>query len=191
MQHDIDTNFLMRKHIMSRPHTTLSTTRRALRGDYSPLLLYRIDASGHAHECGVIELLYPEGCTFSFSEPALWPLDDEMEDGWFRGLPYFFADMRPQGFLGRNFAGKVASSPLLVTTFKVDADVHRWNEDDVLCVLNLWALDQPGNYILGDQCLRQFLHAQSAGRAPVLDIPITSAYPQLAMQVMRGDVFDH
>jgi len=79
--------------------------RRALRGRNDSLPLYRIDVSGTGHVVGALDLTYPEGSALTFSEPFAWPLDKgEMNDGWFDGLPYPLFDMRPQGFLGRNFA---------------------------------------------------------------------------------------
>ncbi len=33
-----------------------------------------------------------------------WPVPDEARDGWWEGLPYPFYDMRPQGYMGRQFA---------------------------------------------------------------------------------------
>lgn len=134
-----------------RARRTAYAARRAIRGNPNPLPLYRIDALGRAHEAGLLEPVYPEGCALSFTETCPWPLDDEMTDGWFRSLPYFFGDMRPQGFLGRNFAHQFAA------ILQMDQDVQRWNEDDVLHALSLLGWDQPGDYILGEQALRRFL----------------------------------
>jgi len=74
-----------------RARRTAYAARRAIRGNPNPLPLYRIDALGRAHEAGLLEPVYPEGCALSFTETCPWPLDDEMTDGWFRSLPYFLA----------------------------------------------------------------------------------------------------
>jgi len=73
-----------------RARRTAYAARRAIRGNPNPLPLYRIDALGRAHEAGLLEPVYPEGCALSFTETCPWPLDDEMTDGWFRSLPLFF-----------------------------------------------------------------------------------------------------
>src|ERR1035437_679021 len=78
--------------------------RRALRGSEASLPLYRIDENGRGHEVGHLDLTYPEGSALAFTEPFPWPFAGDMRDGWFDGLPYPLVDIRPQGFLGRNFA---------------------------------------------------------------------------------------
>lgn len=124
-------------------------TLRAIRGKQDPLPLYSIDESGRAHELGFLEPIYPTGCaTLPTAFP--WPLDDEMADGWFRGLPYPLGDMRPQGFLGRNFAHQHSA------ILQVDEAVNRWSEEDALHALSVLGWDQPGNYILGEESLRRF-----------------------------------
>jgi hypothetical protein len=91
----------------------------------------------------------------TFIDAFPWPLDDEMADGWFNGVPYPLGDMRPQGFLGRNFAHQFAA------ILQVEDAVNRWSEDDILHVLSVVGWDQPGNYILGEQALRRFLRCSS------------------------------
>lgn len=113
-----------------------------------------------------------------------WPLDDEMTDGWFRGLPYPLGDMRPQGFLGRNFARQYAE------ILQVDEAVNRWSEDDVLHVLSVRGWDQPGNYILGEESLRRFLVEQQQGSHFLTDQEIATAYPQLALKALNSGISD-
>lgn len=167
-----------------RARRTAYAARRAIRGNPNPLPLYRIDALGRAHEAGLLEPVYPEGCALSFTETCPWPLDDEMTDGWFRSLPYFFGDMRPQGFLGRNFAHQFAA------ILQMDQDVQRWNEDDVLHALSLLGWDQPGDYILGEQALRRFLQEQQNGSHFLCDDEISTIYPQRALQALNFGIAD-
>jgi hypothetical protein len=61
--------------------------RRALRGSLQPLPLYRIDQLGQAHEVAKLLPVYPAGCAVEFTEPLDWPLDENMRDGLFDGLP--------------------------------------------------------------------------------------------------------
>ncbi len=119
-----------------------------------------------------------------FMQAFPWPLDDEMADGWFRGLPYPLADMRPQGFLGRNLAHQFAA------LMQVDEDVARWNEDDVLHVLGVLGWDQPGNYILGEQALRRFLEEQQHGAHFLSDDEIETEYPLRALQALNFGTAD-
>lgn len=165
-----------------RARRTAYAARRSLRGQMAPLPLYCIDKMGRAHEAGLLGPIYPSGCAMSFAEPFAWPLDDEMADGWFRGLPYPVADMRPQGFLGRNLAHQFA------TIMQVDEDVQRWSEDDVLHVLCMLGWDQPGNYILGEPALRRYLEAQQQDTHFLTDDEITTVYPLRAMQALNYGV---
>jgi hypothetical protein len=149
--------------------------RRPLRGDASAIPLFRIDPSGRGREIGQLELTHPAGTALSFREPFPWPLDGDMADGWFDGLPYPLVDMRPQGFLGRNLARNHALD------LDVADDPERWSDDDVLYVLAVRGNDLPGDLILGETAYRRFLDGFGAGGQPVLDDgEIEQAYPRLA-----------
>jgi hypothetical protein len=167
-----------------RARRTTYAARRAIRGKQDPLPLYSIDELGRAHELGILEPIYPVGCAMTLPTEFPWPRDDEMTDGWFRGVPYPLGDMRPQGFLGRNFAHQNAA------ILQVDEAVNRWSEDDVLYVLSVVGWDQPGNYILGEQSLRRFLAEQQQGSHFLSDQEIATAYPQRALQALNFGVAD-
>lgn len=167
-----------------RARRTTYAARRAIRGKQEPLPLYSIDELGRAHELGILEPIYPAGCAMTLPAEFPWPRDDEMTYGWFRGLPYPLGDMRPQGFLGRNFAHQNAA------ILQVDEAVNRWSEDDVLYVLSVVGWDQPGNYILGEQSLRRFLAEQQQGPHFLTDQEITTVYPQRALQALNFGVAD-
>lgn len=125
--------------------------KRPLRGNSAPIPLYRIDERGQGHEIGLLSLTYPEGSFLSYQEGFLWHLDKDMSDGWFEGLPYPLLDMRPQGFLGRNFARAHAR------VLGVSDNPEFWTDDDVVHVLAATGHDQPGNLILGEAAYRRFL----------------------------------
>lgn len=126
--------------------------RRSLRGRSAPLPLYRIDAEGTGHVAGSLCLTHPQGSALSFTEPSVWPLDPgTMREGWFDGLPYPLLDMRPQGFIGRNFAH------LHGQTLEVAENLNDWSDDDVLHVLATCGHDQSGDLILGDRAYQRHL----------------------------------
>ena len=165
-----------------RARRTAYAARRPIRGRMDPLPLYHIDEAGRAHEAGLLEPVYPQGCALLFFRAFPWPLDDEMADGWFRGLPYPLGDMRPQGFLGRNMAHQFAS------ILQVDDDIKRWSEDDVMYFLSIFGWDQPGNYILGEPALRLFLEEQQRGTHFLADDEVEAAYPLRAIQALNFGV---
>ena len=152
--------------------------RCALWGRLQVLLLYRIDAAGQAHAVATLFRVYPAGCTLDGSEPLGWPLDADMQDGWFEGLPYFLDDMRPQGFLGRHFAQHHAG------LLQVSADPKVWSEDDTLHTLALLGSDQPGNYVPGEPALRQWLAHSQQQAFPLAENQVAAAYQRMAEEAM-------
>jgi hypothetical protein len=165
---------------------TKYAARRALRGDMTSLPLYRIDQDGVQHELARLDLVYPEGSAASFSEEEafVWPLDDDMKQGWFDGLPYMMQDMRPQGFLGRNFARHHAAM------LKVSDDPATWSDDDVLYALSLLGDDVPGDLLVGETAARTWLArmqaVNSGAAAPGLAATqLAKAYPQHALQALE------
>lgn len=157
---------------------TAYAARRALRGNMQALPLYRIDSQGQPHEVSIFFPIYPAGCALEFAEPIDWPLDENMCDGWFEDLPYFLDDMRPQGFLGRHFAKHHAD------LLQVSADPMAWSEDDTLYALTLLGSDLPGNYILGEPAMRQWLANSQKDVPPLDDSQVATAYLLKAEEAM-------
>lgn len=157
--------------------------RRELRGNARPIPLYRIDEAGRGHELGHLSLIYPEGSWLEAPAGFPWPLDKDMADGWFDGLPYPLLDMRPQGFLGRHFAHAHALD------LGVSGNPEEWTDDDVVHVLATAGYDQPGDLVLGETAYRRFLAAQDRGSERFLgEDQIEAAYPRLAEAAMgQGD----
>lgn len=154
--------------------------RRPLRGNTAPVPLYRVDEQGQGHENGQLSLAYPEGSFLSFQEPFPWPLDRGMSDGWFAGLPYPLVDMRPQGFLGRNFARAHALD------LGVSDNPEDWSDDDVAHVLATTGYDQPGDLILGEVAYRRYLDSRRTGEDRFLaESAVEASYLQSAEHAMR------
>jgi hypothetical protein len=147
--------------------------RRPVRGRSAPLPLYRIDAAGHGHLLGRLSLIEPSGSGIQWAAPCPWPLDQDMADGWFHGLPLY--DMAPQGFLGRHCARRHA------TLLGVSEYLADWSDADIAHVLATFGQDQPGDLVLGEAALAGALTAQA--------VPSTRAdYPALAERALAfGD----
>lgn len=149
--------------------------RRPLRGNTTPIPLYHIDEHGQGHEIGLLSLTYPEGSCLVNQEGFPWPLDKDMSDGWFEGLPYPIVDMRPQGFIGRNFAR------IHAVDLSVPDNPDNWSDDDVVHILSLMGHDQPGDLILGEAAYRRFLELTRKSDARFLsDAQAEESYPRLA-----------
>lgn len=162
---------------------TRHALRRPLRGREAPLPLYRIDESGRGHEIGQLDLVAPEGSALTTRGMFPWPLTDEMRDGWFDALPYPLFDMRPQGFLGRNFARAYALE------LDVPDNPDEWTDTDIAHVLATRGEDQPGDLILGEVSYRRFLENRRAGRERYLTgTQVETAYPELAARALAHGV---
>jgi hypothetical protein len=158
---------------------------RALRGSVAALRVYRIDEQGTSHEHALLYLTHPDGSAIDFQESAEWPLPDaQMRDGWFDGLPYPLLDMRPQGFLGRNFARRHAA------LLQVDENPEKWSDDDAVYALSLLGSDVPGDLILGDAAYRRWLASVQAPEVGIADDELTARYAALADESLQQGVGD-
>lgn len=161
---------------------TAYAARRPVRGNADPIPLYRVDPAGHGRQLGWLEAIYPHGCVLAFEDPVTWPLDEVMQDGWFEGLPYLLDDMRPQGFLGRNFARQNA---LLL---QVSDDPTQWGDDDVLHALAVLGSDAPGDWIVGEAAYRRHLQALQTPEPFLPEAEVVAAYQGLAQEAMNYGV---
>jgi AraC-like DNA-binding protein len=117
--------------------------RKPLRGELAELPLYEVDASGCAELVTSLALVHPQGTCMSLASTA-WPVPEESRDGWWDGLPYPLYDMRPQGYMGRQFARAEHRQ------LRVSVNPEEWTDADVLYVLSRTGSDVSGNLILGN-----------------------------------------
>lgn len=151
---------------------TRHAARRPLRGIAAALPVYRVDADGRGHEAGSLELAAPQGCHFDLRGLG-WPAGD-MASGWWEGLPYPLYDMRPQGYLGRNFARRIAAD------LGVSPNPNDWSDDDAVYVLTLRGSDMAGNLIVGDAAYEKWLETLARPSQPLPGTAQPDAYAELA-----------
>src|ERR1700712_3075189 len=111
-----------------------------------------------------------------------WPVPDEARDGWWPGLPYPLQQMRPQGYMGRQFA-QVEHKALAVS-----ANPLEWSDDDVLFVMSQRGTDLSGNLIVGDTACEQWLAARAAAVEPLPEADIGDSYVALAGHAIAAGV---
>lgn len=139
---------------------------RRLLGGLRALPLYRIDSTGQLAQAGELLPVQPEG----------WIAPD---DEYLQGLPWYLQDMRPQGFLGRAFARRMAEH------LGLDADCTRWTDDAVLQALLIAGNEAPGNWLVGAESASRALAADAA---PIPESARAALYPQLAAQALAGEL---
>lgn len=103
--------------------------------------VYRIDPMGQLTRLGVMTPARPD--VFVMHQDDGKVLTSE-------GLPWWLLDMRPQGFLGRAFAGRHASA------LGLPASVNEWSDSQTLRALLQQGHNTVGNLFLGDEAHRQW-----------------------------------
>jgi hypothetical protein len=146
--------------------------RRTLRGKAAPLPIYRIDVQGRGEQMAELDLIAPQGALLDLAVMG-WPTL-KTHHGWWGGLPYPLYDMRPQGFLGRNFAHQIALD------FAVSENPEDWSDDDIAYVLSVRGVDCVGNLIVGDAAYQQWLKWQSNLPESCNEADLPTHYAQLA-----------
>lgn len=147
-------------------------TRNAFGGG-NKLPLVMVDAHGNTVLAAYIRPLAPNGFLVEPATGMPQVLMGESGSGLYQDLPYFLSDLCPQGFLGRQIAGDLASQ-----SSDFPPDPRHWNTNHIGRYLISNGDDLPGNFKFGEQALSR------VRRKPV---PTTERdYPALADSVMRG-----
>ena len=152
---------------------------RDVRGLGQALPLYRVDAAGKPGRIGTVHPLDPRGCWVEADVPLPSHLRGERGDGLYSGLPYFLADMQPQGFMGRGFSRRFPDLGL-------PANPATWSDDDALVALARTGDDCTGDLILGDPALERFYRTQLAEPRTIAMDERESAYAQRAEAAMAS-----
>lgn len=135
------------------------------------LPVWRVDDAGRLHALGELLPLRPQGFALRTPGGALHTSD---------GLPWWLADLRPQGFLGRAFAQRHA------VALGLPADLNAWSDRQVLRALAMQGHDAVGNVLLGDTARERFLALPPP--KPIGRRARGPAYARLATQALAGDV---
>ena len=160
--------------------------RRAVRsaGDRWPV--YRVDAAGRAGEWARVHALHGGVWVEWAGEAPAWAERALDREGFLDGFPFFLGDLRPQGFLGRRQARRVAEA------LRLPVDPRSWSDDDTLVFLQAEGDDLPGDLVMGDAPLRRVLaRALDATTTEVTDAMVAESaravrYPELATLVSAG-----
>ena len=142
--------------------------------------LHRIESTGHATHIGTLRALAGDGWFYRPEHPQPAWLHGEFSAGLFPDLPWFLEDMRPQGFLGRNFVHEHARE------LEAPDDLNLWRSDHVLAALLSHGDNLPGDLVLGEPALEQALRDMLDPPDAIEPDQRTSVYPQRAQAASQG-----
>ena len=147
------------------------TKIRDVRGLGGEFPIFKIDTDGNAHLIGTL---------FAVAQDHfLWnPLN--VREQLFRSLPWFIADLRPEGFVGRAFVRQLHEE-LGLPPRSVD-----WNEDHVLSALARRSEDTMGNLVIGQESIERYFRMVRELPAPIRDNAIANTYPRFAREAVDG-----
>jgi HipA-like C-terminal domain len=135
-------------------------------GAEQPIAITQIDGQGVPQPCGNLHAI-----GLLAGSRTAWVSQRRLEV--YEGLPWFIADMRPQGFIGRQFPSRVPQLGL-------PTSVGDWSDNHVLAALCAAGADEPGDLVLGRAALDRYL--QQPMLEPISQRRKASAYPQLASE---------
>ncbi|RZL64505.1 MAG: type II toxin-antitoxin system HipA family toxinoxin YjjJ [Variovorax sp.] len=153
----------------------------SVRGTTTTLPLYAVDVDGQGSALAHLSPVRPEGSSMELAGTD-WAMPEDARDGWWDGLPYPLHQMRPQGYMGRQFAQAQAAA------LGVPANPLAWSDDDVLVVLSQRGVDLSGNLILGDAACEQWLASRAQPLVPLAPRTLGARYLQLAEQAVAAGV---
>ena len=167
--------------VNGKARRTRYALRRPLRGQAAELPLYEVDAAGRAEPLASLALVHPEGTRMAL-EGSGWPVPEASRDGGWPGLPYPLDDMRPQGYMGRQFARAEHRQLAL------PAEPQAWSDAEIVFAPSQRGADLSGNLILGDPAYERWQAAKLAAPEPLRGAGVGRAYAALAEQALAAGV---
>lgn len=151
----------------ARRYSRLRDLRR-LGGNFP---VYAIDAEGNARLLGTLYCVA--------QSDFLWQPQDGREQ-LFKSLPWFLADLHPEGFVGRAFVRNCHQE------LGLPPRSNDWQEDHALMALVRRGEDTMGNLVVGQESLERYFRMiqEAAGTIPAA--ARTERYPRLAQEAMEG-----
>ncbi|NVO01053.1 MAG: type II toxin-antitoxin system HipA family toxin YjjJ [Geobacteraceae bacterium] len=147
------------------------TKIRDVRGLGGEFPIFKIDTDGNAHLMGTL---------FAVAQDHfLWnPVNASAQ--LFRSLPWFIADLHPEGFVGRAFVRQLHEE-LGLPPRSID-----WNEDHALSALARRGEDPMGNLVIGQESIERYFRMVRELPAPIKENAIADTYPRFAQEALDG-----
>ena len=155
------------------PQTLYACHRQGAWGK-SEIPVVVIDETGAETVAATLHPLSPKGFYFE-------SLTKMFSSQIYEGLPYFFEDLRPSGFLGRLI-------PRLHPDLDLPKDISMWTDDHSLLYLTHYGWDLIGNFIIGEKANDIYLENRIKRLDVVPENKREERYPQIANLVMSAGI---
>ena len=143
--------------------------------------LFAIDVQGRANLAGQLASLAGDRTYLASADQGPVLREGGEAPGVFPGLPWFLADLRPQGFLGRVFghahAARLGAPP----------DITLWSDRHVIAALLTEGDDLAGDLVLGEAMLERIQQRRLVESGAVDVHHRARRYPALASMVLAGE----
>ncbi len=157
--------------IIGKARARRYTKIRDVRGLGGEFPIFKIDTEGSAHLIGTLYAVAQDHFLWS-------PLN--AREQLFRSLPWFVADLYPDGFVGRAFV-RQSHEELGLPPRGAD-----WNADHVLSALARRGEDTMGNLVIGRESIERYFRMARELPAPIREEAIAESYPRFAQEAIDG-----
>ena len=144
--------------------------RKPLIGAEHSWPVYRITIDGHAEYFADLHSVQPNGFVSYFKKEKKWEFTDS--------LPWWLADLRPQGFLGRSLARQLSTQQS-----GFPDDPRYWSDSDILKALTNYPKDNIGNLLIGKAAYDHWVNNQNDKITHIDDLHL---YADKAMTGLLG-----
>lgn len=158
--------------VVGSARATRYTRLRDVRGLGGRFPVFKVDDRGDVDRIGDL-------CAVA-NDRFVW-LPTHTTPEYYRSLPWFISDLRPDGFVGRAFVR------LMHEDLNLPLSVLDWNEDHVLVALARRGEDCMGNLIVGQESLERYFRMTRRSLAPVQTGEEAVLYARMAQAAMEGD----
>lgn len=161
---------------IGKARATQYALQRPIRNIGNQWPVYRVNEQANISLAGQLIAIYPHG--------FVWHDALTQHHTLYESLPWFLWDIRPQGFLGREFSAihhQLGLSPRL----------QDWQDDDVLTFLLKFGFVQPSHFLVGEESCVSFLRLQQDVMKPDDEdgwLKTRASYGQEACKVIRHDI---
>ena len=161
---------------IGKARATQYALQRPIRDMGSQWPVYRVNEQANISVAGQLIAVYPHG--------FVWHDALTQNETLYESLPWFLWDIRPQGFLGREFSA-------IHQQLGLNPRLQDWQDDDVLTFLLKFGFVQPSHFLVGEESRVSFLRLQQDVMQPDDDdgwLKTRASYGQEACKVIRQDI---